>query len=128
MLFLSSLLLSVVFSLLRWRHTYTYAQLGASSQPRNCKIKLCRKRSNGTKTYENHLVERQTKQRDKKSKKITSFNKLITFLLKSLLRRLQASKCFCIIWPCAKGPLLIIFPETSNKCIKKFLRSNLASF
>jgi len=94
LLFLSSLLLSVVFSLLRRRHSYTYAQLGAYSQPRNCKIKLCRKRSNGTKTYENDLVERQTKQRDKKNKEITSFNKLITLLFKSLLRRLQASKVF----------------------------------
>lgn len=29
---------------------------------------------------------------------------------------------------CAKGPLLIKFPETSNKCTKKFLRNNLTSF
>lgn len=29
---------------------------------------------------------------------------------------------------CAKGPLFIIFPETSCKCIKKFLRNNLTSF
>lgn len=45
------------------------------------------KQSNGTKTYLSHLAERQTKQRDKKNKDIASFNKPITFLFKSLLRR-----------------------------------------